>query len=668
MRALRLSAFAGWLFLGIFFTACSEKGQQIELSEATLQQYDSFQARGFNLILSKDTLAFWSFLDSIENLADTEKSEFLRLRALQIRQVYLERSGQLEPALAITEEVLVASEGREDLERIQMEALFNKGNLSFQLGQYQTAFQSYFKARKLIAAPDSCDLGYYDYCLGMVAYRQKNFKAARDLFISADQNYKGCSVRLSTKVRRQEIISNIGLCYLNLNQPDSAIYYYTKARNFILHTLTHSVSEKQIYDGALAVLAGNIGVALARKGDLEGAKTAILEEIEVNLVRAGDRGHLVYTVNELCEVLFQQQKLDEMYSYLMLLDSLPELRKNSFPSYRFYHHMAQYYVRKGQHEKAVLYVDSFVAQNEFLRKADRDLYRTDLDRSMRILESEFQLKQTQQQADQDSQRNTYTLVLLLALLLLFVILLFALLNGRKNNQSLEKLNKEKDKMLRVVAHDLRNPIAAVYSLGELKLTDKTEAGEVEDWILVRQACRGALDLIEEMLEVTAMEDLNRRGTTERVSVNQICTDAIRLIKYRADEKEIQLVFKALPKDQKIGVMPERIRRAIINLLTNAIKFSRSGSTVTVQTELNEKGVLISVQDQGIGIPEAFRDKIFESFTTVKRKGTLGEGTYGLGLSIVREIVEAHQGELWYISSEGKGSTFFIQLRLPERKA
>jgi len=663
MRAKRLWALAAWLFLGVFFTACTENGRKDELSPEILQEYDSIQTRGFDLLSAKDSLAFWSFLDSVEKRATTEKSEYLRLRTFQLRQVYLERAGQLEKALAITEEVLLATEGREDLDQIRLESLFNKGNLSFQLGQYQTAFQSYFKARKLIAAPDSCDLGYYDYCLAMVAYQQKNFKAARDLFIQADKFYLGCPVKLSTSFRRQEIISNIGLCYLNLNQPDSAIYYYTKSRNFILHTLTHSAEEKEMYRGALAVLSGNIGVALARKGDLEAAKTAILEELRVNLERASDRGHLVYSVNELCEVLFQQEKLDEMYSYLMLLDSLPELRRNTFPSYRFYHHMAQYYVRKGQQQKAVVYVDSFVSQYEFLRKADRDLYRTDLDRSMRILESEYQLKQSNQLASQNIQRNTYTLVLLFAVLLLFIIVFIALLNGRKNNRILEKLNKEKDKMLRVVAHDLRNPIAAIYSLSELKLSDQPPVVDAEDWRLVGQACSGSLKLIQEMLEVTEMENISQRGLLESVSINLLCSDAVRLIQYRADEKGVKLLFKGLPVDKQVEVMPERMRRAITNLLTNAIKFSSAGTTVSLQVELNEKGVLISVQDQGIGIPVGYKDKIFESFTSARRDGTAGERAYGLGLSIVREIVEAHQGKVWYISSEGKGSTFFIQLRI-----
>jgi signal transduction histidine kinase len=369
----------------------------------------------------------------------------------------------------------------------------------------------------------------------------------------------------------------------------------------------------------------------------------------------------VYSVNELCEVLLKQQKLDEMYAYLQLIDSLPELRAIKFPSYRFYHHLAQYHIRKGNNQLAVLYVDSFLQKYEVLRKEDRDLFRTDLDRSMRILESEYQLKQAQQAANLTQQRSIYVLLLLVGLVLLSALLWYAWLVSRRSNQALTQLNREKDKMLRVVAHDLRNPIAAIYSLSELNMPANASGPQTEDWRLVRQACAGALDLIQEMLVATEMRELQQDEKLEQVSINQLCSDTARLIQYRADEKQIELKFLPLPKEIMVEVAPERMRRAITNLLTNAIKFSTSGSTVTLQVEQNEKGVLISVQDQGIGIPESYQDKIFQSFTSLKRNGTKGELAYGLGLSIVKEIIEAQHGQIWYISTEGKGSTFYIQL-------
>ncbi len=666
MKLANLMAFSIALLLSVFLLGCSETARNKPLVEGVRLRYDSLQQIGLNLISARDSQQFIPFLDSANRLAAAEKSEFLEMRLLQLKQIYLEKFGRQEEAYAVVEQVVLATEDKPALREIQVEALYNKGNLAFQLGQYQTAFQAYFNARKLIADPDSCDLAYYDYSLGMVAYRQKNFRAALEFFQRADLNYAQCKVNYANNFRRQEIKSNIGLCYINLNQPDSAIYWYIQARNKLYHTRVKSEAEKRMHKIALAVVSGNIGVAYARQGELEKAKAAIQEEIRVNLLPGNDRGHLVYSVNELCEVLLQQQKLDEMYAYLRLLDSLPELRAANFPSYRFYHHLAQYHIRKGNNAYAVLFVDSFLQKYEVMRKEDRDLFRTDLDRSMRILESEYQLKQAKHAAEITGQRTTYFLLLLLGLVLLTGVFWYAWQVSRRSNQALTQLNREKDKMLRVVAHDLRNPIAAIYSLSELNLPE--DAGSVlnEDWRLVRQASAGALDLIQEMLVATELKELHTQQGLEEVSINQLCSDTARLIQYRADEKQVKLKFIPLTADIIVKVAAERMRRAITNLLTNAIKFSTSGSTVCLQVERNEKGVLISVQDKGIGIPESYRDKIFQSFTSVRRNGTKGELAYGLGLSIVKEIVESQGGQIWYISTEGQGSTFYIQLPIVSR--
>lgn len=656
------------LFFCFWLAACNEVRGPMLQEDETKARYDSLIQKGQNLYYAQDKVNFWPYIDSIQQIADAENSEHLSLRILQLKQLFLEKAGELEAALILANELILQSSSDPAFQNIQIESLFNKGNISFKLGQYQTAFQAYFNARKLIQSPDSCDLGFYDYSLAMVAYRQKNFATALDLFQRAAINYKACVPQFSNYIRLQEIMSNVGLCYINLNQPDSAIVWYKKAKHRLYHSRTRSETEANMHRVALAVLSGNIGVALARKGDLEGAEAAIKEEIAVNLQPKGDRAHLVYTVNELCEVLLKYQKLDEMHAYLQLLDSLPELRQADFPSYRFYHHQAQYHMRKGYNTLAVAYVDSFLQKYEALRKEDRTLFRTDLDRSMRILESEYQLNKARQAASIVEQRSTYVLLLLASLVLLTVLFLYGWLMGRKKNRALKMLNQEKDKMLRVVAHDLRNPIAAIYSLSELNLPTEKTTALAEDWRLIKQASSGALDLIQEMLVATDVNDLHQKEKLSRVSVNQLCSDTVTLIQYQASEKNISLAFKSLAADVQVEVTAERMRRAITNLLTNAIKFSKPGSEVVLQIELNEKGVLISVSDEGIGIPASFKEKIFQSFTSVKRSGTGGEMAYGLGLSIVKEIVESQKGQIWYISSEGLGSTFYIQLPLAKSES
>jgi signal transduction histidine kinase len=106
---------------------------------------------------------------------------------------------------------------------------------------------------------------------------------------------------------------------------------------------------------------------------------------------------------------------------------------------------------------------------------------------------------------------------------------------------------------------------------------------------------------------------------------------------------------------------EKLWRVISNLISNAIKFSPDGSDIEVRTERTAEGLRISVKDFGIGIPPKIQHKIFDMFTEAKRKGTAGEQSFGLGLAISKQIVEAHGGKIGFESVEGRGTTFFVDL-------
>jgi signal transduction histidine kinase len=109
------------------------------------------------------------------------------------------------------------------------------------------------------------------------------------------------------------------------------------------------------------------------------------------------------------------------------------------------------------------------------------------------------------------------------------------------------------------------------------------------------------------------------------------------------------------------VSREKIWRVVSNLLVNAIKFSPEGSAIEVRMQQQENSVVICIQDHGIGIPEKLKAKVFNMFTDARRTGTMGEQSFGLGLAISRQIVEAHGGEIWFESIVGQGTTFYVKL-------
>lgn len=226
--------------------------------------------------------------------------------------------------------------------------------------------------------------------------------------------------------------------------------------------------------------------------------------------------------------------------------------------------------------------------------------------------------------------------------------------------ALEKSNKNYARLIRVVAHDLRNPIGAINSLTGMKMNSNT-LGKDGEWMqLIEKASQRCLQLITELLE-TDFEIREETLQKEKVDVTTLVQQAVQLLNYRVTEKKQRLIIQESTV-HFIQADREKLTRVLENLVVNAIKFSPEGSMIKIITAETPTGIVISVQDNGIGIPPGLGDKLFEPFeSTIKRKGTSGEQSFGLGLYICRQIIEAHGGHIWFESHPGQGSTFFVSL-------
>lgn len=227
-------------------------------------------------------------------------------------------------------------------------------------------------------------------------------------------------------------------------------------------------------------------------------------------------------------------------------------------------------------------------------------------------------------------------------------------------------NKSKDRILKVVAHDIRSPIATMTTLfGMLK----EELGELDDPELeslfgyFNQATDQAEHLIDELLEAGRLDD--DELTLELRPLN--LADLLGKIKdlYQAEAKANQIELRLLIEKSVVIIDgdQDRLVRLLRNLVSNALKFTPEGGTVSLGLETQDKQVLLKVQDTGIGIPENLQSSIFDWFSKARRKGLRGEKTTGLGLYIARQIIQLHQGKIWFESVPEQGTTFFIQLPL-----
>jgi len=140
-------------------------------------------------------------------------------------------------------------------------------------------------------------------------------------------------------------------------------------------------------------------------------------------------------------------------------------------------------------------------------------------------------------------------------------------------------------------------------------------------------------------------------------------DSIELLQFKANDKHQQIIFEGANTPILVEINHEKIWRVINNLIVNAIKFTHTNGLIKVGITQNNKYVLISVADNGIGIPPDQKEAVFEMFTSAKKTGTDGEQPFGLGLSISKRIVEMHNGHIWFEDNVGGGTIFFIELPL-----
>jgi signal transduction histidine kinase len=177
--------------------------------------------------------------------------------------------------------------------------------------------------------------------------------------------------------------------------------------------------------------------------------------------------------------------------------------------------------------------------------------------------------------------------------------------------------------------------------------------------IAMRSSRRASRLVESLLDLDRLETNRAVLNLSQASIGALVAEAVEEIHPTAEAKGQLLRMELPPRLPTLEIDVDMIRRVLINLLENAIKYTRSGDQITVRTSSRDGELVVSVEDSGPGIPGEDLDKIFDKFTRVT-KDDRPKGL-GLGLAFCRLAVEAHGGEIWVQSEEGKGSTFSFSL-------
>lgn len=228
---------------------------------------------------------------------------------------------------------------------------------------------------------------------------------------------------------------------------------------------------------------------------------------------------------------------------------------------------------------------------------------------------------------------------------------------------LEALNEEKNRFLGIASHDIRSPLGGILGLCDCYL-DSPETVTTEElqqfFGLIKSSGTHILDMINSLLDISMIESGKFSLETETNDISALIQEHVKLIERIAAQKEITLQTR-LSVVEPFSFDASRVKEVIDNFITNAIKYSPTGTTVTITLEKAEGQIRVSVTDQGQGISKEDQNRLFQMYSKVSSKPTGGEKSIGLGLAICKKIIEAHGGTIGVDSEQGKGSCFYFTL-------
>lgn len=231
-------------------------------------------------------------------------------------------------------------------------------------------------------------------------------------------------------------------------------------------------------------------------------------------------------------------------------------------------------------------------------------------------------------------------------------------------EGLKKANLAKNRIIGIASHDLRNPIASIRGLSEfLEVAGPLTDDQREIATTIQSTSDSMLHLVDELLDLSVIESGEERSVREPCSLYEIVASSLNIYQFTANKKSIKLVLGDQGEIPQLLLLDKmQVRRLIDNVLSNAVKYSPTETSVNV-TMKREGGLLqIAVEDEGPGIPEDEMHKLFTDFGKTSVQPTGNETSTGLGLSICKKIVESHQGKIYAANREkGTGAVFTIEL-------
>ena len=237
---------------------------------------------------------------------------------------------------------------------------------------------------------------------------------------------------------------------------------------------------------------------------------------------------------------------------------------------------------------------------------------------------------------------------------------------RKVSKELKASNESYKELVHILCHDLGNPVYAVQGLLELGAEDKDFL--LENIEIMRTAIFNATEIIEVIKKMRALEESKIIIKTEFLELKPLIEEGLKILDQKIKKKDLKINMN-VPEDIQIKTEKTTFINSVLNnILSNAVKFSNKNSEINISAKKENKHVLFSIRDYGIGMPEKIRNNIFKINTATTRRGTDNEQGTGFGMPLVKKFIEIYEGSIeinsWEkgVSNEQSGTEVCITLK------
>lgn len=561
--------------------------------------------------------------------------------------------------------------------------LLIKGYVFKNIKRYDEALDYYLKIKSIVEAIDhkneirsKAEYGEYIQNIANIYFYQRHYNEAARYYKMAFEIYSAVKDYkvLNIFYLKQGSLNNVGYAYEKVNRLDDAEAIYRKGLALLEEEKKLGLAKISQISQSQIMYLDNLGGILTKKGQLTTARKLLENALQINAYKH-ERSKV--TVHE---------KLAIVYTKLKLYDKAAKALKNTekliieypvnnyFVKPRLEMAKSNFFLAKKDYLNSNKHLNRYVKLIDSINNEEDEMARIDLDSKYQII----QVKQDMEFLEQSNEHKSMYLIFasIFIVMLIPIILLAqksakqakkAKLEADKHSKELEKViakledkNKDYAKMMKVMAHDLKNPLSGMVVIAHLLLTEDHFNDEEREMLeLIVTSGENMVEMIDQLLK-SGLAIENEVITKEKIDIRQLLRQCTELLHYKANDKDQRLSFVS-HGNAEIMASREKIWRVFNNLIVNSIKFSPEGTQIKVVLEKLGSAIRVSVADQGIGVDEKDREKIFEMFTEAKRPGTAGEQPFGIGLSISKQIIESHNGKIWLKDNPGGGTIFYVEL-------